>query len=40
MRMMFFGVISSFRSPVTRWRLQRFRRAMATARLAADWPTM
>jgi hypothetical protein len=40
-RMMFFGAISSRRSPsVTCWRRQRLRSAMATARLASRWPTM
>jgi hypothetical protein len=33
--MMFFGEISSARSPTTFWRRHRFRRAMATARLAS-----
>ena len=37
---MFFGWISSRRSPVTFWRRQRLRSAIATARFAAYWPTM
>src|SRR5260221_14629928 len=38
--MMFFGAISSRRSGASCCRRQRLRRAMATARLAAFWPTM
>src|SRR5271156_527714 len=37
---MFFGVISGRRDSATCWRRQRLRRAMATARLAAFWPTI
>jgi hypothetical protein len=37
--MMFFGAISSRRSPSTCWRRQRLRIATATARLASRWPT-
>src|SRR5450432_1017424 len=38
--MMFFGVISGRSDSTTCWRRQRLRRAIATARLAAFWPTM
>src|SRR5512137_2670588 len=38
--MMFFGITSSRRSSDRRWRRQRFRSAMATARLALFWPMM
>src|SRR5260221_10185028 len=38
--MMFFGAISSRSSGASCCRRQRLRRAMATARLAAFWPTM
>src|SRR5882762_1260133 len=37
--MMFLGMISSASSGVSFWRRMRFRKAMATARLAAFWPT-
>jgi hypothetical protein len=37
---MFFGVISVRKGSATCMRRQRLRRAMATARLARDWPTM
>src|SRR5580700_1596452 len=37
---MFFGVISWRRPSATCWRRQRLRRAIATARFAAFWPTM
>mmetsp|Transcript_32207 Transcript_32207/g.78859 ORF Transcript_32207/g.78859 Transcript_32207/m.78859 type:complete len:299 (+) Transcript_32207:502-1398(+) len=37
---MFFGIISSLRSPSMRCRRHRLRSAMATARFACDWPTM
>src|SRR5574343_911558 len=37
---MFLGVISPRKPASTCWRRQRLRRAMATARLAWDWPTM
>ena len=37
---MFLGSTSSRRSPVSCWRRQRLRSAMATARLACFWPTM
>src|SRR5690606_2103300 len=37
---MFLGVISWRRPASTCWRRQRLRSAMATARLAAAWPTM
>src|SRR5882757_5452837 len=37
--MMFLGIISSASSGVSFWRRMRLRRAMATARLAAFWPT-
>src|SRR5258705_4421015 len=37
---MFFGVISPRIFSSTCWRRQRLRSAIATARLAADWPTM
>src|SRR5271169_6660227 len=37
---MFFGVISGRSDSATCWRRQRLRRAIATARLAAFWPTM
>jgi hypothetical protein len=37
---MFFGVISWRSGSSTCWRRQRLRRATATARLAAAWPTM
>src|SRR6056297_2563589 len=36
----FLGVISTRRSSLTCMRRQRLRRAMATARLASDWPMM
>jgi hypothetical protein len=38
--MMFFGAISSRSSGGSCWRRQRLRSAIATARLAAFWPTM
>jgi|GEM_PF-5583185 len=38
--MMFFGAISSLSGSGTWRRRQRLRRAMATERLAAAWPTM
>lgn len=38
--MMFFGAISSRSSSGTFCRRHRFRRAMATARLASSWPMM
>ena len=38
--MMFLGAISSRSGSGTCMRRQRFRSAMATARLAARWPTM
>src|SRR5207253_4553514 len=37
---MFLGVISPRNLSSTCWRRQRLRRAMATARLAAFWPTI
>src|SRR5947208_2398319 len=37
---MFLGVISCRRGSPTRWRRQRFLRAIATARFARVWPTM
>ena len=37
---MFFGVISPRIFSSTCWRRQRLRNAIATARLAAFWPTM
>jgi hypothetical protein len=37
---MFFGVISVRSGSATCMRRQRLRRAIATARLARDWPTM
>src|ERR1700751_4842741 len=37
---MFFGSTSSRIAPSSCWRRQRLRRAMATARFAAPWPTM
>lgn len=37
---MFFGVISVRRGSATWLRRQRLRNAIATARLAACWPTM
>ena len=37
---MFLGTTSFLNESGRRWRLQRLRRAMATARLAAAWPTM
>src|SRR5690606_23778668 len=37
---MFFGLISSRRPSGSFWRRQRLRKATATARLAAFWPTM
>src|SRR6202011_6311446 len=37
---MFFGVISPRIVSSTCWRRQRLRSAIATARLAPDWPTM
>src|SRR5579863_9099131 len=37
---MFFGVISGRSDSATCWRRQRLRSAIATARLAAFWPTM
>src|SRR4051812_27959177 len=37
---MFFGVISERIGSSTCWRRQRVRSAIATARLAAAWPTM
>src|SRR5690606_37061468 len=37
---MFFGVISWRSGSATCWRRQRLRSAIATARLAASWPTM
>src|SRR5688572_17261369 len=37
---MFFGVISWRSGSSTRWRRQRLRNAIATARLAACWPMM
>src|SRR6202020_397382 len=37
---MFFGVISGRRFGATWLRRQRFRKAIATARFAAFWPTM
>src|SRR5213083_3810374 len=37
---MFLGVISRRRGSPTRWRRQRFLRAIATARFARVWPTM
>src|SRR5206468_12050153 len=37
---MFFGSTSSRSSGASCWRRQRFRRAIATARLASCWPTM
>jgi len=40
MRMMLYGVISSRMSSGVCARRQRFRTAIATARLAASWPTM
>jgi hypothetical protein len=40
MSMMFLGAISSRMGGGTCWRRQRLRRATATARLAAFWPTM
>ena len=37
--MMFLGMISSASSGVSFWRRMRLRKAIATARLAACWPT-
>src|SRR5258706_13082378 len=37
---MFFGVISGRNDSATCWRRQRLRKAIATARFAAFWPTM
>src|SRR5690349_18853807 len=37
---MFLGVISARSLASTCWRRQRLRRAIATARLASNWPTM
>src|ERR1700735_2913258 len=37
---MFFGVISGRRFSATCWRRQRLRKAIATARFAAFWPTI
>src|ERR1700756_4361209 len=37
---MFFGSTSSRIAPSSCWRRQRLRKAMATARFAAPWPTM